>query len=445
MNPRKLHQEAMNFSFQAKEALLRGDDSEGYDLYTRAAELEAEVAKFYYDKPDLEPTRGIIVRSAAFLNLKAGRVEEAQQIIFWGLLNLKDVTIRGELEDALSLTVMLKNIPAGQAGAVSDYFARLRQRSIFYTLESKASTFSTVVTLDMVSEFLDEMKKSVRAYAASRFDRFVSTLKNIPANMDAARRQFEELTVPLFTGASLGSFRFSWANDFLQREAEHPEVSRLKAEIVIDYHDRIFTRTLDDGNISMLKQEYSPDELDKIFKPIANIQDEKAPYKVGYFDRETFQKHYTPKISATQRQKLLARDGTAVQNVGVLESSIIYVRELSRGRREQKTIFKEELNAYSLTKALDQIDPRDKRPLPLRKNLTIDIQFKKPTGFRFYSADFGVEDTDTDPQKGEDAFQGLLYDRIIAIVNSDTEKDEDKNLRAIVDLYLANPDSLRTK
>ena len=59
MNPRKLHQEAMNFSFQAKEALLRGDDSEGYDLYTRAAELEAEVAKFYYDKPDLEPTRGM--------------------------------------------------------------------------------------------------------------------------------------------------------------------------------------------------------------------------------------------------------------------------------------------------------------------------------------------------------------------------------------------------
>jgi hypothetical protein len=445
MNPRTLHQEAMNYSFQAKEALARGDDSEAFELYARAAEIETDVAKFYYDKPDLEPTRGTIIRSAAFLNLKAGKVVEAQQIIFWGLLNLTNEVVKEQLNDALSLTVMLKNVPTGQAGAVSDYFARLRQRSIFYTLESKTNTFSTAVTLDMMSDFLDEMKKSVRAYAIAQFERFVSTLKKVPANIDTARRQFENLSAPLLTGVSLGSFRFSLANDFLQREAEQPEVSRLKADTLIKYHDEIFTRTLDDEHIALLKQEYTPDELDKIFRPIANIQDEKTPYTIGYYDRESYQKLYVPKITAIQRKKLLTKDGPETKNVGVLESSVVYVRELSKGRKEQRTIFKEQLNAYSLTKSIEQIDPGDKRPLPLRKKLSVDIQFNKATGFRFYSADFDVEHTDTDPQKGEETFQSLLYDRIIAIVNGDLEQKESKNWRMLVDTLLTNPDSLKTK
>jgi len=111
MNPRTLHQEAMNYSFQAKEALARGDDSEAFEFYARAAEMETDVATFYYDKPDLEPTRSTIVRSAAFLNLKAGKVMEAQQIIFWGLLNLTNEEVKDQLNDALSLTIMLKNVP----------------------------------------------------------------------------------------------------------------------------------------------------------------------------------------------------------------------------------------------------------------------------------------------------------------------------------------------
>ena len=445
MNPRTLHQEAMNYSFQAKEALASGDDLEAFELYARAAEIETDLAKFYYDKPDLEPTRSTIVRSAAFLNIKAGKVTEAQQVIFWALLNLTNEVIREQLNDALSVVMMLKNVSADHAGEISDYFARLRQRSIFYTLESKANTFSTAVTLDMMSNFLDEMKKSVRAYAVAQFDRFVSTLKKVPANIDSAKRQFEDLSAPLLTGVSLGSFRFSLANDFLQREAEQPEVSRLKANTLINYHNDIFTQTLDDEYIAHLKHEYTPEELDKIFRPLTNIQDEHAPYKIGYYDRDSFQKRSIPKITAGQRQKLLAKAATEAKNIGVLESSIIYVRELSRGRKEQRTIFKEQLNAYSLTKSLEQIDPGDKRPLPLRKKLAIDIQFNKADGFRFYSSDFDIHHTDTDPQKGEETFHSLLYDRIVAIVNGDIKPEEGKNWRKIIDSFLTNPDSLKTK
>jgi len=112
MNPRALHDEAMSLSSQAKNALARGNFEEAFECYERAAERETEVARFYFDRPDLEPTRSFIVRSAAFLNLKAGRVEEAQQFIFWGLLNLKDEVVREQLIDALAISLSVKSVEA---------------------------------------------------------------------------------------------------------------------------------------------------------------------------------------------------------------------------------------------------------------------------------------------------------------------------------------------
>src|SRR6185312_2548289 len=146
--------------------------------------------------------------------------------------------------------------PADDARYFSEYYSLLRQRSIYYSLESKAHTFSTAVSLDMVREFLDELTKSVKAYAGIQFERLVATLKRIPSDMDAARRDFEERAMPLFTNASPGSLRFSLANDFLARNGEEPEVTRLKAKALAQYHERIFTRPLDDAQIAALRAEY---------------------------------------------------------------------------------------------------------------------------------------------------------------------------------------------
>jgi hypothetical protein len=83
MKPKVLHQQAMDFSFRGKQAMEEGNFSAAFDLYKQAAELESQVAQFYFDKPDLEPTRSVVIRSAAFLNLKAGLVEEAKRFIFF--------------------------------------------------------------------------------------------------------------------------------------------------------------------------------------------------------------------------------------------------------------------------------------------------------------------------------------------------------------------------
>ena len=82
MNPLAEHEQAMNYSFLAKQARERGDEDLAIDNYLRAAEIESEVADYFFDKPDLEPTRSTIIRSAAFLFLKAGILRGLRNIFF---------------------------------------------------------------------------------------------------------------------------------------------------------------------------------------------------------------------------------------------------------------------------------------------------------------------------------------------------------------------------
>jgi hypothetical protein len=101
MKPKVIHQEAMDYSYKAKQALELGNHFDAFELYIKAATLESQVAEFYFDKPDFEPTRSIIIRSAAYLNIKAGQIEQAKKFIFFGLLNINDTLIKEQLNNAL--------------------------------------------------------------------------------------------------------------------------------------------------------------------------------------------------------------------------------------------------------------------------------------------------------------------------------------------------------
>ena len=98
MKPKLLHQQAMDYSFKAKQALMDNNYGASFELYKKAADLESQVAEFYFDKPELEPTRSIVIRSAAFLNLKAGLYEIAQKFIFFGLLTVLQIELHQQLK-----------------------------------------------------------------------------------------------------------------------------------------------------------------------------------------------------------------------------------------------------------------------------------------------------------------------------------------------------------
>jgi len=67
------HRKAMNFSFLAKQADIIGDIQTKNDYYKKAVKLEQEVADFYLNRLDLEPTRTIILNSLEVLKSKINK------------------------------------------------------------------------------------------------------------------------------------------------------------------------------------------------------------------------------------------------------------------------------------------------------------------------------------------------------------------------------------
>jgi len=170
MKTKVIHEQAMDLSFRAKQASKIGDQEIAVDLYSQAAHLESQIAEYYFDKPEIEPTRSILIRSAAFLNLKAGLIEESQKFIFFGLLNLKDELIRNQLNEALEYSIALKSVDIKTASENYGYLTTMRQKSIYYVLEPVLPKFGTSISLESIHDFSEGYLKSLKAYAISTFN-----------------------------------------------------------------------------------------------------------------------------------------------------------------------------------------------------------------------------------------------------------------------------------
>ena len=201
MKPKVIHQEAMDYSFKAKQALEQGNYTNAFDLYIQAAKLESQVAEFYFDKPELEPTRSVVIRSAAYLNIKAGQIEQAKKFIFFGLLNIQDALIKEQLNNALELAVSLGNMTADAASREYNYLNLLRQRSVHYVIEPSTMAFGHSVSLEMIKDFSEDYLKSLKAYAISKFKRLIEVGKDVE---ESFAKEVEKLVNPLVTGSAYG-------------------------------------------------------------------------------------------------------------------------------------------------------------------------------------------------------------------------------------------------
>jgi hypothetical protein len=261
----------------------------------------------------------------------------------------------------------------------------------------------------------------------------------VAGSVEEAARAFENLANPLITASAIGSFRFSLANDFLGR-GEQTEIVRLKAAVVMDYHERIFTNPLEDTDIIRLKEEYKDEEINEIFRPVTRIKSSRSPYKVAYFDTDNFYKKYLPRVNAVQKSKLLPPKLLPQEDIGFLESLIFHARPLDGGRKSRSLIQREQLKSYEFEFKTGEIAPKDHRPLPLREEINITVLFDADKGFTFVYEDLDLEHTATAYSPGLQAFYGLLYDRILDIVNADAARAADRN---VVARLLTNPESLR--
>ena len=423
MKPKVIHQEAMDYSFKARQALDQGFYADAFDLYVKAAKLESQAAEFYFDKPDLEPTRSIIIRSAAFLNIKAGLVENAKRFIFFGLLHSKDEQIISQLNNALELAVSLSQMTNDAASREYNYLNILRQRSIHYVIEPTNLTFLHSVSLETIRNFSGDYLKSLKAFASSKFRQLLKIGENIE---DSFKNSLEKLINPLITSSAYGSFKFSIANDFLSRDGETQEILELKANIVAKYHSEIFINPLNDDDIQVIKSNFSADEINAIFKPLTKIKSNNTPYKVGYYDSDDFNKKFVNKIINKQRQKLLTTKTVTQEDIGELESSITHKRSSQDGKIHKTTIFKQQMKSAEFNIKTNQIESVDHSPIILNEEIIVDVNFNSNEGFTFSYPDFRVDNTDIEYFKSLKGFYDKFYNKLKHLAKTDIKNEEEQ-------------------
>lgn len=429
----------MDYSFKARQALEQGQYATAFDLYSKAAELESQVAEFYFDKPDLEPTRSVIIRSAAFLNIKAGMVENAKKFIFFGLLNSEDEQILSQLNNALELAVSLGQMTNDAASREFNYLNLLRQRSVHYIIEPTTPVFGHSVSLESIRDFTADYLKSLKAFAISKLRQVLKLGDEIE---DSFRNEIDKLINPLVTSSAYGSFKFSIANDFLSREGESQELLELKANVVAKYHNEIFVNPLTDDDIQKIKSNYSPDEVNEIFKPLTRIKSNSSLYKVGYYDSEDFNKKFVSKIVNKQRQKLLTVKPVTQEDIGELENSITHRRSSQDGKIHKTTIFKQQMKSAEWNFKTNQIEPADHSPIILNEDIVVDVNFNSNTGFTISYSDFRIENTNIEYTKALKGFNNEFYSKLKYLAKADFKNDEEQKDWEAGKKLIGNPDLL---
>ncbi len=440
MKPKLIHKEAMDYSFKAKLALDNDDFLVSTELYKKAAELETQVAEFYFDKPELEPTRSILIRSAAFLNLKAGEIETAQKFIFFGLLNTSDVDIKQQLNDALEILVSLKNMNPVLLQKEYNYLNKLRLNSIHYTLEPTTLEFGHSVTLEMIKDFTDNYLKSLKAYAFSKAKQIIQVKENIENEL---QKEIDKIINPIVTNSSYGSFKFSIANDYLSRDNESKELTFFKVNIIDKFHNEIFTNNLDDSQIEVIKDEFSEEEINDIFRPLTKIKSNNSNFKIGYYDTDTFSKKFVPKIINKQRKLLLTTKSISPEDIGELINTITHKRVSESGKVSKKTISSEEFKKYERDIKLKEITPSEFPPIILTEEILINMTFDSNIGFTLSFDDFKISYTSIDYEKAFSGFNNSFYNKIISLVKKKSLLLEEENELKFINNLIGNINALK--
>jgi hypothetical protein len=97
----ELHGEAMELADKAAEARRLQDGARFLQLSRAAFEKEAAAAQRLVERFDLEPTRSVLLRSAASLALDCGEIRRAEQLISGALAGNPPEEIADELRDLL--------------------------------------------------------------------------------------------------------------------------------------------------------------------------------------------------------------------------------------------------------------------------------------------------------------------------------------------------------
>jgi hypothetical protein len=260
--------------------------------------------------------------------------------------------------------------------------------------------------------------------------------------MESAALQFQELVNPMITNSAFGSFKFWIANDYLTREGESTDLVKLKANIIYKYHDEVFTNSLSDEDIEILKQKYNDDEINEIFRPLVKMKSVGSPYKIGYYDKDSLKKVYLRPIVNLQKKKLLPVRQISNEDIGFLENSIVHKRSYTSGKVSKSIILREQMKVMEFDINLSQIESNDASPILLNEEIVVNVLFNSENGFTLNFEDLKIENTDTEYHKVFVGFNKALYDRIIYLCGLKNMNEDECRDFSVVKRLINDPEAL---
>ena len=108
-----LHRDAMELAHQAEAA---SDATRSQELFRSAFEKEREAAELLQDRLDLEPTRSVLLRSAASLALDCKDFTEAERLLEKGLAGRPPADLAEEMR-SLRRSIPTKEPAGGRVAA----------------------------------------------------------------------------------------------------------------------------------------------------------------------------------------------------------------------------------------------------------------------------------------------------------------------------------------
>jgi hypothetical protein len=109
----QLHEQAMDLAEKAFLAQQKGDKIGFVRLSKEAFLLEKAAAMLLKDKPEIEPSRSILFKSAAFLAYDAQEYQSCRDMITYTLLGKPDAIIKAEMKALfLEVDALLQKVPS---------------------------------------------------------------------------------------------------------------------------------------------------------------------------------------------------------------------------------------------------------------------------------------------------------------------------------------------
>jgi hypothetical protein len=159
----KIHNEAMDLAEEAFCAKRQGDIEQAKVLFLKALELEKKAFYFFPVEEDSEPTRSILIRSAASMAFHAREYDQAEQIVNIGLCGFPPAEIKSELKSLQDDINFRQHIVQNKL--------ELADNEMLMTLWGNATGFG-IISIDLLVKRIDQLK--------TIFYRTIERLSNVP-------------------------------------------------------------------------------------------------------------------------------------------------------------------------------------------------------------------------------------------------------------------------